>query len=113
MSKMENSKKTGSDQILLNEVQLLLAEKRTSLSVLRTGLAVITITISVLSVLIATSGYYNFFDVLQLILPLMLILLAFLSLGTYLIIRSFRKIRHFDLTIEQLKKKHSILSEIL
>jgi uncharacterized membrane protein YkvI len=110
---MKTEQNPSHDQIILNEVQLLLAEKRTSLAVLRTGLAVITITISVLSVLIATSGFYDFSKVLYLLLPLMLILLILLFLGTYLIIRSFRKIRHFDRTIEQLKKKHSILSKII
>jgi uncharacterized membrane protein YidH (DUF202 family) len=110
---MKTEQNPSHDQIILNEVQLLLAEKRTSLAVLRTGLAVITITISVLSVLIATSEYYHFSEVLPLLLPLMLILLILLFLGAYLVIRSFRKIRHFDQTIEHLKKKHSILSKII
>jgi hypothetical protein len=44
--------------------------------------------------------------------PIIVILLLLLVLGTYLIIRSFHKIRHFDKTIEHLKKHTAFLKKL-
>ena len=97
--------------IIINEVQLILAEKRTSLSAMRTGITVFVLPLSVLSVLIATSKYYDVFQVMHLIVPLLIICAALVVLGSYLIIRAIIRIRHHDNLILQLKRKHMWISE--
>jgi len=109
---MKNDKKI-SDSIVINEVQLLLAEKRTSLSVMRTGITVLALPLSVLSVLIATSKYYDIFNVMNMLIPLMIINAILIILGSFLVVRSFLRIHHHDSLIQKLKKKHSTISEFI
>lgn len=97
--------------IIINEVQLLLAEKRTSLSTMRTGIAVLVLPLSVLSVLIATSKYYDVLQVMHLIIPLLVICVVLVLLGSYLIIRAMIRMRHHDSLILQLKRKHRWIAE--
>ncbi len=99
--------------VIINEAQLILAEKRTSLSVMRTGITVFVLPLSVLSILIATSKYYDILQVMHLIAPLLIICLALVLLGSYLIIRSVIRIRHHDQLILQLKRKHLWISEYI
>jgi len=106
-------KNTDIDPIAINEAQLILAEKRTSLAVLRTGIAVLALPLSVISVLIATSKYYDFFYVLNFLIPLGILNLALIVLGAYLIVRSVIRMRHYDRMIHEIKLKHSILSEFI
>lgn len=110
---MKSKAKDPLNGIILNEVQLLLAEKRTSLAAMRTGIAVFVLPLSVFSILIATSKYYNIFHILYLFIPLVLMNLGLIVLGSYLIIRAIRKIRWYDKTIEMLKQKHTRLSEFI
>lgn len=109
----ENNNKKDFDSILINEVQLILSEKRTALSFMRTGIAVFALPLSVLSVLIATSRFYNFSNVLHLIIPLFILCVILIFLGFYLVIRAIIKIRHYDRIINDLKRKHNLLSEII
>ena len=113
----DSSSEQGSEAIpegiIINEVQLILAEKRTSLSTMRTGITVFVLPLSVLSVLIATSKYYDIFQVMHLIVPLLLICAALVVLGTYLIVRAIIRIRHHDKLILQLKRKHMWISEYI
>jgi uncharacterized membrane protein YidH (DUF202 family) len=108
-----NENEIPATSILINEVQLLLAEKRTSLAVLRTGIAVLAIPLSVLSILIATSRYYDFFKVLQLLVPLFVLNLFLVVLGCYLIIRSVVRMRHHDHMMAEIKKNNSLLAEFI
>jgi len=101
------------DNIIINEIQLLLAEKRTSLATLRTGIAVFVLPLSVLSVLIATSKYYDIIQVMHLFLPLMILCTILAVLGVYMIIRSTLRIHHYDRLIKNLKRKHSLISELV
>jgi len=101
------------DNIVISEVQLILAEKRTALSFMRTGIAVFALPLSVLSVLIATSRFYNFSNVLHLIIPLLILCAILIFLGFYLIIRAIIKIRHYDHVISNLKQKYDLLSDII
>jgi uncharacterized membrane protein YidH (DUF202 family) len=104
---------SDSDAIIINEIQLILAEKRTSLASLRTGIAVMVLPLSVLSVLIATSRYYDIIYVKTLFIPLMLLNLALIILGSYLIVRSIIRIHHHDRIIKKIKGKHSRLAEFI
>jgi hypothetical protein len=66
-----------------------------------------------MGLLIATSRYYDVLHVLPLIIPLGIILLALITLGSYLIVRSLKNIHRYDRLIDQLKVCHSKLSEFL
>ena len=105
--------KSTPEGIIINEVQLVLAEKRTSLATMRTGIAVFALPLSVLSVLIATSKYYNFIEVMNLLIPLFILCGALVVLGAYLIIRAIIKITRYDQMIGKLKKKHPLLAELI
>jgi uncharacterized membrane protein YidH (DUF202 family) len=101
------------DSILVNEVQLLLAEKRTSLATMRTGIAVLALPLSITSVLIATSKYYEVLHVLHFLVPLMVLNLAMIVLGVFLIVRSVIRMRHYDHLIHEIKMKHSVIGHFI
>jgi uncharacterized membrane protein YidH (DUF202 family) len=105
--------KPGDISIAINEVQLLLAEKRTSLAVMRTGIAVLALPLSVLGLLIVTSKYYDVLHVLHLLIPLGMFCFILLILGVYLIIRSIKRMRHYDHIIGEIKRRHSVISEFI
>ena len=109
----ELDKDTDDRGFILGEVQLVLAEKRTSLTAMPTGIAVFALPLSVPSVLIATSKYYDITQVIHLLVPLLLICVALVVLGSYLVIRSILRIRHHDHLIAQLKQKNKAISELL
>jgi uncharacterized membrane protein YidH (DUF202 family) len=110
---MKTVKQDGIDNIIFGEIQLILAEKRTALSGLRTGIAIFALPLSVLSVLVATSKYYDALKVLHFLLPLLVLSLGLIALGTYLIIHAILRIRHFDRQIRELKLKHSAIAEFI
>lgn len=101
------------ENLIIGEVQLILAEKRTSLAALRTGIAVFALPLSVLSVLVATSKYYEFVQVMHLILPLLILCIGLIILGTYLVIRSIIRIRNQDRIILKIKREHSRIAEFI
>ncbi|MGH7975983.1 MAG: hypothetical protein ACREDS_08990 [Limisphaerales bacterium] len=101
------------DAFIINEAQLLLAEKRTAFSLLRTGIAIFAFPLSVLSILIATSRSYELRDVLHWLVPLLVLNVALIALVVYLIVRAFQRIHHYDRMIDELKRKHSRLAELL
>jgi uncharacterized membrane protein YkgB len=98
---------------IINAIQLLLAEKRTSLSSLRTGIAVFALPLSVLSVLIATSKFYEFQKVIHLMIPLLALCAALILLGIYLIARSIFRVHSQDKHIAKLKRKNSVVEDLL
>ena len=101
------------DTFIINEVQLLLSEKRTSLSTLRTGIAIFAFPLSVLSVLIATSRHYEAKEVLPFLVPLAIINVMLIALGSYLIVHAIRRARHYDRLILELKRQHTRLAALL
>jgi uncharacterized membrane protein YidH (DUF202 family) len=101
------------DNVIFGEIQVLLAEKRTSLASLRTGIAVFALPLSVLSALIATSRYYSLDKVLPLLLPLMLLNLGLVILGTWLVFRSIRRIHHYEHRIRELSAKYRTLAQFI
>lgn len=108
-----NNGKTEINSIAINEAQLVLAEKRTSLAVMRTGIAVLALPLSVMSVLIATSKYYDIIHVLHFFVPLGILNLALIFFGSYLIIRSIIRMRHYDRLIHEIKLKHSVIGKFI
>ena len=101
------------DTTTYNEVQLVLSEKRTALSTLRTGIAIFAFPLSVLSVLIATSRSYRVSDVLQWLVPLLLLTAGLVVLGIYLIVLAIHRIRRYDRLLDQFKRKYGRLAELL
>lgn len=101
------------DSVIIGGAQLLLAEKRTSLAVMRTGIAVLALPMGVLSLLVATSRYYSLIDALHLFIPLLVLCLGLVALGTVLVVRAFQRIRHCDATIRRLRAEHGTLRRFL
>jgi uncharacterized membrane protein YidH (DUF202 family) len=101
------------DTVIIDEAKLILAEKRTSMALMRTGIAVFALPLSVLSLLIATSRYYDVVHVMHLIIPLAVLNVALLVLGTHLVTRALRELRHYDRLINRLKKGHSKIGNFL
>src|SRR5213596_1754547 len=97
--------------LIFGEIQVLLAEKRTALSSLRTGIAIFALPLSVLSVLIATSRYYNVGTVMPLLVPLLLLNLGLVILGSWLIYHSIHRIRHYEHRIRELTQKYHSIAE--
>jgi uncharacterized membrane protein YidH (DUF202 family) len=98
---------------ILGEIQVLLAEKRTALSSLRTGIAIFALPLSVLSVLIATSHYYSFEKVMPLLLPLLLLNLGLVVLGSWLIYHSICRLHRYDRLIRKLTQKYQSIAEFI
>jgi hypothetical protein len=101
------------DNAILGEIQVLLSEKRTALSSLRTGIAVFALPLSVLSVLIATSRYYTVVSVMPFLVPLLLLNLGLVVLGSWLIYHAIRRIHHYDRVIQNLRQKYRSLAEFV
>jgi len=101
------------DTTTFNEVQLLLAEKRTALSTLRTGIAIFAFPLSVLSVLIATSKNYVLGEVIHWLIPLLLLNVGMVALGTYLVYRAIKRIHRYDQLLADLKKTNPRLAQLL
>ena len=101
------------ENLMLNEFQALLSEKRTALSTMRTGLAVFAFPLSVLSVLIATSRMYETKEVLQWMVPLLSMNLGLTVLAIYLIAHSLQRLHHYNRLIEEFKRQHSRIGQLL
>ena len=110
---METNESPQLDALLLGEIQVLLSEKRTALSSMCTGIAVFAFPLSVLSVLIATSRYYSIGKVMPLLMPLLLLNLGLVVLGTWLVFRSIHRIHHFEHRIKELSEKYRSLAEFI
>ena len=110
---MEKDEPRELDNLILGEIQVLLAEKRTALSSLRTGIAVFALPLSVLSVLIATSRYYNFGKVMPLLVPLLILNLGLVVLGSWLIHHSIRRIHRYEHHIRELTQKYRSIAEFI
>jgi uncharacterized membrane protein YidH (DUF202 family) len=110
---LADNKFKPSDATIVNEIQVLLAEKRTMLSFMRTGIAVFALPLSVLSILIATSKYYTVVQVMPLLIPVLIICIGLILLGSYLVIRSIRKLRHYDRHINAIKRKYNWVADLL
>jgi hypothetical protein len=110
---MKNDEPPQLDNLILGETQVLLSEKRTALSSMRTGIAVFALPLSVLSVLIATSRYYSIGKVMPLLMPLLLLNLGLVVLGTWLVFHSIGRLRHYDRRIRELTQKYRSLAKVI
>ena len=110
---METDDAPKLDNLIFGEIQVLLAEKRTALSSLRTGIAIFALPLSVLSVLIATSRYYSMGKVMPLLVPLLLLNLGLVVLGSWLIYRSIHRIHHYERRIRELSQKYRSIAEFI
>lgn len=100
-------------KLVMSEVQLLLAEKRTAFALLRTGVSVSLVPLSIWTVLVATSRLYNPFQVMWLLVPVMLVALALFILGCWLVMHALRHLRHVDNVMMGLRKKDTLLEDLL
>jgi uncharacterized membrane protein YidH (DUF202 family) len=110
---METNELPKLDNVIFGEIQVLLAEKRTALASLRTGIAVFALPLSVLSALIATSRYYSMEKVMPLLVPLLLLNLGLVVLGSWLVYRSIHRIHHYELRIRELSEKYRSIAKFI
>ena len=110
---MEADESPLPDNFILAEIQVLLSEKRTALASLRTGIAVFVLPLSVLSVLIATSRYYSIGKVMPLLIPLLVLNLGLIVLGSWLIFHSIQRLHHYDHRIRELTQKYRSIAEFI
>jgi len=110
---METTDLPQPDNIIFGEIQVILSEKRTALATLRTGIAVFALPLSVLSALIATSRFYSFAKVMPLLVPLLVLNLGLVVLGSWLIYHAIRRIRRYDRVIRDLREKYRSLAEFI
>src|SRR5437588_7641721 len=110
---METDEPPKLDNLIFGEIQVLLAEKRTALASLRTGIAVFALPLSVLSVLIATSRYYSIGKVMPLLMPLLLLNLGLVALGSWLVFHSIGRLHHYDRRIRELTQKYRSLADVV
>jgi uncharacterized membrane protein YidH (DUF202 family) len=101
------------DNVIFGEIQVLLAEKRTALASMRTGIAVFALPLSVLSALIATSRYYSMEKVMPLLVPLLLLNLGLVVLGSWLVFRSIHRIHHYEHRIRELSQKYRSIAQFI
>ena len=80
---------------------------------MRTGIAVLVLPLTIMSFLIATSKLYDVFHVLHFLIPLAILSLALIVLGSYLIIRSIIRMQHYYHLILKIKKSHSVIGEFI
>ncbi len=110
---METDEPPKLDNFILGEIQVLLSEKRTALAGMRTGIAVFALPLSVLSVLIATSRYYSMGKVMPLLVPLLLLNLGLVLLGSWLIYRSIHHLHRYDHRIRELTQKYRSIADFV
>ena len=110
---METNESLQLDTLILGEIQVLLSEKRTALSSMRTGIAVFALPLSVLSVLIATSHYYSVGKVMPLLVPLLLLNVGLVALGSWLIFHSIQRLHRYDRRIRELTQKYREIAEFI
>jgi uncharacterized membrane protein YidH (DUF202 family) len=91
---------------LMPQVQVLLAEKRTSLAVMRTGIAAFALPLSVTTVLVGLSQFYNWRENLHFLLPLLVLCVGLVALGTLLVVRSMRNLVRLDRIIGRKKAEY-------
>ncbi len=87
------------------------AERRTHLAELRTGIGILTIPMSLLTILIATSDYYSVTAVLPLIAAVVTGIVILTAIGTYLVIRAFKKLRKTEQLRGQCKDLSYLMEE--
>lgn len=100
-------------KLVMSEVQLLLAEKRTSFALLRTGISVGLLPLSIWTVLLATSSLWNVWDVIWLLAPLLVIAVALLALGAYLVFHALGHLAHTDRVLQGLRQSDTLLEDLL
>ena len=99
--------------LVIAKVELLLSEKMAMLATLRTGIAVFTLPFSVLTILIATSGFYEIQEVGWLLAIVYILCGTLATVGGYLVFRSINRIHILDHKIEQIKKHHKFMDQLM
>jgi uncharacterized membrane protein YidH (DUF202 family) len=101
------------DNPVVDEILVLLQEKRTILAMIRIGIAIIMAQISILGFLIVTSKFYEWMEVLHLLIPFALLNLVVLGIAGYLIFGSLIQIHQLDRQILAYKKSHGGISHFM
>ena len=103
---MQEDNSGDRDNIIVDEILLFLQEKRTALATIRIGLATIMVQISILSFLIATSRFYEWMEVVHLLVPFILLNLVVLGIAGYFLVGSLLQLHRLERQIVAYKKRH-------
>ena len=82
--------------LIVDELLTIHQQKRTVLAMIRIGIATLIAQISILSFMIATSKYYQWMEIMHLVIPFILLNLVVFGIACYLIFQSIFKIHQLD-----------------
>ena len=93
---MSDKYRVDEDNLILDELLTFHQEKRTVLAMIRMGIGTLIAQLSILGFLIATSRYYQWMEVVHLVIPFILLNLIVFGIASYLIFPSILKIHQLD-----------------
>jgi hypothetical protein len=105
---MEDKYSVKKEDLILDILLTLHQEKRTALVMIRIGIATFIAQIAILGFLIATSKFYQWVEVMHLVIPFILLNLIVFGIASYLIFRSILKINQLDRRILRYYEFHGI-----
>lgn len=98
------------ENLIVDELLALHQEKRTAIAMIRIGIATLVAQLTILSFLIVTSKYYQWMEVMHLVIPFILLNLIVFAIALYLIFRPIFKIHQLDRRITR-QDEHRELKE--
>jgi uncharacterized membrane protein YciS (DUF1049 family) len=110
---MEKNFSEDQDNLIADEILLFLQEKRTILITIRIALGTIMVQISLLSFLIATSRFYQWIEVMHLLVPFVVMNLIVLGIAGYFLVGSLIQLHRLERQIVRYKKRHSRIAECM
>jgi uncharacterized membrane protein YciS (DUF1049 family) len=110
---MEKNFSEDRDNLIADEILLFLQEKRTILITIRIALGTIMVQISLLSFLIATSRFYQWIEVMHLLVPFVVMNLIVLGIAGYFLVGSLIQLHRLERQIVRYKKRHSRIAECM
>ena len=110
---MEKNFSEDQDNLIADEILLFLQEKRTILITIRIALGTIMVQVSLLSFLIATSQFYQWIEVMHLLVPFVVLNVIVLGIAGYFLIGSLIQLHRLERQIVRYKKRHSRIAECM
>ena len=110
---MAKNNSEDQDNLIADEILLFLQEKRTILITIRIALGTIMVQISLLSFLIATSRFYQWIEVMHLLVPFVVLNLIVLGIAGYFLVGSLIQWHRLERQIVRYKKSHSRIARCM
>ena len=110
---METTYSDDQDSLIVDEVLLFLQEKRTVLITIRIAIGTIMVQVSILSFLIATSRFYQWIEVMHLLVPFVVLNIIVLCIAGYFLFGSLIHLHRLERQIVRYKKRHSRIAQCM